>query len=216
MDIQSLQAGQGIAAIEGRIRQIESMLSQMRQQQVPASELNTSASIAPSSFANALSSMQKTNSMLNAGQMDTVTQLPSLNAINAEGKTKTPFGDIIQNLGEQYGVDAKLIQSVVKRESGFNPNAVSPAGAMGLMQLMPQTAKSLGVVNPQDPSQNLDGGVRYLKQLLSQFNGNIPLALAAYNAGPNAVNKHGGIPPYPETQRYVKAILADYLKSRQA
>lgn len=105
------------------------------------------------------------------------------------------------------GVPPQVLEALVQQESGGNPDAVSPVGAMGLTQLMPETAASLGVENPYDPVQNLWGGAEYLGQMLRRF-GSVPLALAAYNAGPGAVSQYGGIPPYPQTESYVQSILS--------
>ncbi len=116
------------------------------------------------------------------------------------------FDELIEEYAEKYGMDAKLVRKLVQVESGFNPSAVSPRGAMGLMQLMPETCKDLGVQDPFDVRENLDGGVRYLKGLLERF-GDLQLALAAYNAGPGRVKEYGGVPPFLETQRFIKKVL---------
>jgi hypothetical protein len=114
---------------------------------------------------------------------------------------------IIKEAADRYGVAEDLIAAVIEAESQFNPRAVSRRGAQGLMQLMPDTAASLGVEDPFSPRENIHGGVRHLRSLLDRFDNNVPLALAAYNAGHVAVINHGGIPPYPQTRAYVSRIL---------
>ena len=118
------------------------------------------------------------------------------------------YDDLIARASERYRVDSALIKAIIKAESNFNHRAVSPVGAQGLMQLMPATAASLQVKDSFHPETNIDGGVRYIRYLMNLFNGNLPLVLAAYNAGENAVIRHNNrIPPYPETQTYVKRVL---------
>jgi len=119
---------------------------------------------------------------------------------------------LIGRTAASAGVDPALVLAIAASESGLDPGATSPTGAAGVMQLMPETARSVGVSDPYDAAQNIAGGTRYLHALLDRFEGNIPLAVAAYNAGPGAVERYGGIPPYPETQRYVAKVMASYAR----
>jgi soluble lytic murein transglycosylase-like protein len=120
------------------------------------------------------------------------------------------FAPLVLAAADAHGLPAALLQAIIEVESNFNAGAVSPQGAVGLMQLMPETARYLRVVDAHDPAANIDGGARYLKELLARFRNDLPLALAAYNAGPSAVQRNGAIPPYAETQRYVPRVIARY------
>jgi len=134
---------------------------------------------------------------------------------SATGKTEksiasNDIGKIVELTANKYGVDPKLALAVANVESNLMPDVVSSAGAVGVMQLMPETAEGLGVSDSKDPQDNIDGGVRYLKQLMNTFNGDTTKAIAAYNAGAQAVKDYNGIPPYKETQDYVAKVMAQY------
>ncbi|MCG0278608.1 MAG: lytic transglycosylase domain-containing protein [Thermanaeromonas sp.] len=116
------------------------------------------------------------------------------------------YHHLLEEVARKYRLPLNLLQGLVKVESNFNSRAVSPSGALGLMQLMPETARALGVKDPFDPSENLEAGARYLRQMLDLFRGNVELALAAYNAGPGVVQRYGGIPPYKETREYIERV----------
>jgi soluble lytic murein transglycosylase-like protein len=175
-----------IANIGTRLDEINAMVSQMT---TPAA---APAATSTSSFAGALAAAQSPQ--------------PSAPVAGAGGDTS--FDAQINAAATSNGIDPALLKGLVSQESGFNPSARSGAGAVGLTQLMPGTAASLGVTNPLDPVQSLQGGAKYLRQQLDRFGGDEKLALAAYNAGPGAVQKFGGVPPYRETQNYVTSVMS--------
>ena len=173
-----------LAGIGARVAEIDQMLAGVTTG-TPATATS------PTSFAQALQSAQ------GAASTDT--------AASAGGSTQ--YDAEIDAAAARYGLDPALLKGLIRQESGFNASARSGAGAVGLTQLMPGTAAGLGV-DPSDPAQAIDGGARYLKQQLDRFGGDASMALAAYNAGPGAVAKYGGVPPYAETQNYVSSVLA--------
>lgn len=150
--------------------------------------------------------IQSDESYINLNRYQGVTNNSRLGNITDRVK----INKLIDEYSQKYGLDSDFVKAVVKQESGFNEKATSKCGAMGLMQLMPGTAKALNVNDPYNARDNIEGGVKYLKGLMDRFDGDMKLALAAYNAGPNAVKKYNGIPPYNETQNYVKNIMSMY------
>jgi hypothetical protein len=129
-------------------------------------------------------------------------------------KSSPQLEEVIHTISDRHHLDPDLVNSVIHAESGFNPHAVSPKGAQGLMQLMPQTASKLGVPNAFDPDANVEGGTRYLRELLERYNFDLVKALAAYNAGPERVQQYGGVPPYRETRAYVSRIVRDFNRKK--
>ncbi len=151
--------------------------------------------------------VNKRDSLANAGHI--LANRP----ISTGGPTR--FAAYIKKASRQFGVDPALVEAVIQVESGFDPNAVSKKGATGLMQLMSATAKQYHVEDRHNPRQNINGGVEHLRRLLDRFDGEIPLVVAAYNAGASAVEKYNGIPPYPETRRYVSKVMSFHSEYRQ-
>jgi soluble lytic murein transglycosylase-like protein len=193
-----------IAAAAARVSELEQML----RFQSPATVAPTSASFAAQlqSATSATAGATATASASAAGAAAGASLLPA----------GTPYGAEITAAASKHGIDPALLAGLVKQESGFDPNAGSPAGAQGLTQLMPATAASLGVTNVHDPVEALEGGAKYLRQQLDRFNGDVARALAAYNAGPGAVERFGGVPPYAETQEYVRRVQANAAEYRAA
>jgi soluble lytic murein transglycosylase-like protein len=191
-----------VDAVIARVNELQTMIAGTQ----PAPVATQTASFA-TQLAGASSTLSPLGDPTAAGATTASTALASTGA--SELPADVPYGAEITAAAKKYGIDPALLAGLVKQESGFNPAAGSPAGARGLTQLMPSTAAGLGVTNVLDPAQSLDGGAKYLRAQLDAFGGDVSRALAAYNAGPGAVKRYGGVPPYAETQNYVRAVQAN-------
>ena len=198
-----------IEAVISRVSQLQAMLA-AGSPPVP----QTAPKSATTTFSSALQNATTPTSF--AAQTATTTAATSPTSASSSLPTGTPYAAEITQAATANGVDPALLAGLVKQESGFDANAGSPAGAQGLTQLMPATAASLGVTNVHDPAQALEGGAKYLRQQLDRFGGDVARALAAYNAGPGAVERFGGVPPYAETQNYVRKVQAFAAEFRTA
>ncbi|EGO63150.1 lytic murein transglycosylase [Acetonema longum DSM 6540] len=209
----------GIARVMARISDIEKRFQPIPQrnakhtanlsgQSTTAQPTSRSVSgTAESSFADYLSTAQRQQAPVRFRQ-SAVSQTENDSRFQAQHRNQVQR--MVHATAEKYGVDPKLAVAVAKVESDFSANAVSSAGAVGVMQLMPETARKLNVRNIRDPKENIDGGVRYLKEMLDTFNGDVRKAVAAYNAGPEAVKSYQDVPPYPETKNYVAKVMSFY------
>jgi soluble lytic murein transglycosylase-like protein len=193
----------GELAIAQRVQQLQSLIEQTRQSVTSGVSSSLSASgsteAAPADFASALQAATSVDTSPVAYQ--SATQSAGATAQSSE------YDSLIEAAAQRNGVEPAVLHGLIQQESGFDANAQSSAGATGLTQLMPGTAASMGVANPLNPTESIEGGARYLGQLMKQFAGNTTEALAAYNAGPGAVQQYGGVPPYAETQSYVSKVL---------
>ena len=197
-----MQVPAEVSRVLTRIQTIQARIEQLD----GANEAPPSAQAPAPSFDEALQSANA-RQMRSLPSLAAIQPLPSPLGMGAlPGSGTNDYSGLIQASAAKYGVDPNLVSAVVQVESDYNPQAVSRAGAKGLMQLMPANVAEYGVSDPFDPEQNIDAGTHQLSNLLSRFNGDIDLALAAYNAGPGAVQRYGGIPPYEETQDYVRKI----------
>jgi soluble lytic murein transglycosylase-like protein len=205
----------GELAIMQRVAQLQGLIESARQVSSPSftGAAATDAS-SPSSYTNFASALQAATGEDAAGATSGVADTSSgvdYGAVQDTGTSSesSEYDALIEQAAARNGVNPAVLHGLIQQESGFDPNAVSSAGASGLTQLMPGTASTLGVANTLDPAESIEGGARYLGELTSQFGGNTEDALAAYNAGPGAVEQYGGIPPYAETQSYVANVLSN-------
>jgi soluble lytic murein transglycosylase-like protein len=204
---QAIAGSVGVEAAAQRVQQLQALIEaagSVDSTSAPTSIVASYSSTQPAAgdFAAAL---QAATSASSASSSDAAYQ-PTVDA-STEGANSSEYEALIEQAAQRNGLDPAVLHGLIEQESGFDPSATSSAGASGLTQLMPGTASSLGVANPLDAAESIEGGARYLGELTSQFGGNTTEALAAYNAGPGAVQQYGGVPPYAETQSYVSKVL---------
>jgi soluble lytic murein transglycosylase-like protein len=200
----------GELAVAQRVQQLQALIESAKAVSSGATLAGASTSTAAAGSSAVQGSSSGFASALQAATVDPATAEP------AAGGESSEYEGLIDQAAARNGLDPAVLHGLIQQESGFNPSATSSAGAQGLTQLMPGTASSLGVSNPLDPAESIEGGARYLGQLMSQFGGNTTDALAAYNAGPGAVQQYGGVPPYAETQSYVSSVLGNAESYRQS
>jgi soluble lytic murein transglycosylase-like protein len=215
----------GELAILQRMQQLQQLIESSRQVasggqlSTTASSATTNSSYPQTSNADFASALQAATSEDTSGVAATATTYPAISSDSMSGASageSSAYDPLIEQAAARNGLDPAVLHGLIEQESGFDPNATSSAGAAGLTQLMPGTASSVGVANPLNPVESIEGGARYLGQLMSEFGGNTQDALAAYNAGPGAVQQYGGVPPYAETQSYVTKVLGNAEAYRQS
>jgi soluble lytic murein transglycosylase-like protein len=194
-----------IAAGE-RVQQLQALIAQV-QNGAPTPSFAATLNAAQTAPATASSALTAQNAPASYPPSLHQAFPPTASAAPSAPSTSGAYEPLIAQAAARYGVNPAILSGLIEQESGFDPTARSSSGALGLTQLMPSTAASLGVTEPLDPTQSIAGGARYLSEQLQRFGGNVTDALAAYNAGPGAVQSHGGVPPYPETQEYVSKVL---------
>jgi len=204
-------ASAGELAVAQRVQQLQALIETARQ--VAAGGVIATATPATASSGTASASGYSGAGTDFASALQSAT---TAGAQSAGSETGGEYESLIDAAAARNGLDPAVLHGLIEQESGFDPSATSSAGASGLTQLMPGTASSLGVADPQNPAESIEGGARYLGQLMSQFGGNTEDALAAYNAGPGAVEQYGGTPPYAETQSYVSKVLGYAESYRQS